>query len=84
MSSRNRYVGCTLFPTPSSVDSQADKCGKSKLPQTNAIGTESTQVGKRKRPVSDKPPQRERISVTSRWGTVSLHESKLDKYHTVA
>ena len=55
LNSRNRYVGCTLFPKVFSSDS--GKGDKSKLPKTSKIGTGSTRLGKREKPASEKPPQ---------------------------
>ena len=53
LNSRNLYVGSTLFPRASSIESRADRCGKSKLPK---VDTGPTELGKRERPTSDKPP----------------------------
>ena len=51
LNTQNRYVGCTLFPKASSVDSdKVDSCVKSKLPKTSKVGTGSTQLGKREKP----------------------------------
>ena len=71
LSSRNRYIRCTLFPKASSVDSQAntDRCGKSKLPKTSKVSTGSTQLGKKGQPAKSLP-QRKRVHLTSVWVTV--------------
>ena len=84
LSSRNRYIGCTLFPKASSVDSQAnaDSCGKSELHKTGKVGTGSTRLGKRDRPATEKsPPAKKSTPNFSVGDYVSLHDSKLGKYH---
>ena len=82
MNSRNLYVGSTPFPKASSIESQADGSGKSKLSKLSKVGTGSTQLGKRKRTASDKPPPVRKSKPNFKVGDyVGLHESKLDKYH---
>ena len=62
-----------------SIESQADRRGKSKLPM---VDTEPTKLGKRKRPSSDKhPPVRKRKPDIKVGDYVGLHESRLDKCH---
>ena len=81
MNSQNHYVGCTLFPKASSVDSvKADRCEKSKPPKTSEVGTGSTQ--KRGRPANDKLPPAKKSRPSFRVGDcVSLHHGMLGKYH---
>ena len=83
LNSRNRYVGCTLFPKASSVDSdKVDSCVKSELPKTSKVGTRSTQLGKRENPVSEKPPPAKKTRPKFRVGDcVNLHDSELGKCH---
>ena len=82
LNSRNLYVRTTLFPRASSIESQADGCGKSKLPKRSKVSTGPTQLGKRERPASDKPPPVRKNKPNFKVGDyVGLHESKLDEYH---
>ena len=77
LSSQNRYDGGNLFPAPSSDYSLVDRFEKSKL---HMVGT---QLGKRQKPVSDKPPTVRKCKLNLKvGGYVSLHERKLDNYHT--
>ena len=81
LNSRNLYVGSTLFPKAYSIESQADGSGKSKLSKLSKV-TGSTQLGKRKRTASDKPPPVRKSKPNFKVGDyVGLHESKLDKSH---
>ena len=76
LSSRNRYVGCNLFPARPSDDSPADRVEKSKL---HLVGT---QLGKRQKSVSSKPPPVRKRKLNLKVGDyVCLHESKLDNHH---
>ena len=80
--SRNRYVGCTLFPKASSADSgknaKNDNCAKSKPPK----GSKSTRVGKREKPGGEKPPPAKKPKPSFKVGDcVNLHDSKLGKCH---
>ena len=80
--SRNRYVGCTLFPKASSADSgknaKNDNCAKSKPPK----GSKSTRVGKREKPGGEKPPPVKKPRPSFKVGDcVNLHDSKLGKCH---
>ena len=79
LNSRNRYIGCTLFPKASSADSgKPDSCVQSKLPKTSEVSTGSTQLGKRQKPASEKPPPAKRRRPVFKVGDcVNLHDSKL-------
>ena len=72
--SRNRNVGCTLFPKASSADSDKngkdDACVKSKPPKASKpVDTRSTRRGKRESQEVRSLPQRKGLGPTSRWVT---------------
>ena len=72
--------GALCFPR--SVDSdKGDRCVKSKLPKTK-VSTGSTQLGKRERPASEKPPPAKKMRPNFKVGDcINLHDSKLGKCH---
>ena len=70
LNSRNRYVGCTLFPKASSA----------KPPEAKKSGP--TCLGKREKPASEKALPAKKPRPNLKVGDcVNLHDGKLGKYH---
>ena len=75
MNSRNLYVGCTLFPKASSADSDKDNCMKSKPKTSKSVVMESTRLGKREKPTSEKPPLAKKLRSDFKVGDcMNLHD----------